>query len=359
MNRLLLVTFPVDFGSRTTAKNLEGVFRGRLDLQVFSFASAGSEHFETKGVNKKRNRFHRFADLPKLWNAVRTARAEGRSILFHHVSPALFALPLLSTRDCFITTEWNRKLLEPVQKKVLSPFWLTFLHRLVLRRVRRVLPMTEACKFAFLYGYRLPIEKIARGKKPFALENFPENIDRNDGSVRLLFVGNDFHRKGGDILLKWFLKHSPPNAFLTLVTNGKVEECSHPRVTIERGIKAGSERQFEVFSRHDLFVFPTLSDAIPVAVGEAAAAGLAVCTTRFGLGASDYIDHSWNGFVENDQTAVLQRTEWLIKQPDLIHTMKRRSRAFMSEHYSTDAVFQCYFRAIFTPEELESFPPSI
>ncbi len=100
------------------------------------------------------------------------------------------------------------------------------------------------------------------------------------GPPRCLFVGGDFARKGGEELLAAW-KSLLPNARLDIVTQTDVK-TDLPGVTIHRGIKPNSPELKALFASADIFVFPTRADCLPLAVLEAAAAGVPVITTAVG-----------------------------------------------------------------------------
>ncbi|GAB4334508.1 MAG: glycosyltransferase family 4 protein [Dehalococcoidia bacterium] len=96
---------------------------------------------------------------------------------------------------------------------------------------------------------------------------------------RILFVGGDFRRKGGEGLLAAF-RGLEGRAELVLVTEAAVHP--EPGVRVLRGVRPGSEAQLRAYADADIFCLPTLGDCTPVALGEAMAAGLPVVTTSVG-----------------------------------------------------------------------------
>ena len=105
-----------------------------------------------------------------------------------------------------------------------------------------------------------------------------------DGTFRLLFVGGDFARKGGETLLKAFAE-SPllqsGNVQLDIVTKAEVSP-NLPGIRVHRGLTPNSEALRGLFAQADLFVFPTEGDCLPLAILEALAAGLPIIATDVG-----------------------------------------------------------------------------
>jgi glycosyltransferase involved in cell wall biosynthesis len=105
--------------------------------------------------------------------------------------------------------------------------------------------------------------------------------------ARILFVGGDFERKGGDVLLKAF-EPLADRAELTFVTDSAVPAL--PGVRREPGVRPGTDRLLRAYTEADIFVLPTRGDCTPVVLGEALAAGLPVVTTAVGSNAETVTD---------------------------------------------------------------------
>lgn len=346
--KLLLVTFPVDLGSRTTAHNLEKLLIGKMNVRVYPFTGRLAQHFDSRGVDRRANRWQRIVEIPRLWVELRAARKENRKILFHHISPALFSLPLLSRRDCFITTEWTRKLLEPIKLETISPWWLTWVHRMVLRRVAGVLPMTEAVRTSLLQDYHVGPSQVHRVAKPFEVERMRPTSEECHFPVKILFIGGDFERKGGDVLINWFKTKNPKSVQLTLVTNERVAAITG--LHLERGVVPRSKKHTKLFQSHDVFALPTKSEGYPMVLGEAACYGLAIVTTKFAMGAPEIIENGANGYICESQEHVLSCLDDLCANPAKVWQMKIASRRRMLTHFGEDKVFQQYLKAIFGSE---------
>ncbi len=97
------------------------------------------------------------------------------------------------------------------------------------------------------------------------------------GPLRLLFVGGDLTRKGGDLLLRWMREDAPAHCFLDMVTGAPVPPT--PRVTVHQGLGPNDPALRALYADADLFVLPTRGDCTPQVVMEAMASGLPVVTT--------------------------------------------------------------------------------
>lgn len=343
--KLLLVTFPVDLGNRTFEKRFIQLFENFLDLKVYRFIpnqKSTNSFLEYSTTIKKR-----FLSSFELQRKVREANREGRSVLFHGVSPALFAYPAIKHGSSCIVTDWTRKLYEPIYAMQMSPPWLTFIHKQVLNSQKYVIGLTDAVVEEISKDYSVPPNKLRKGRLPFSvdLELFVPSPSRNDAIVRILFVGGDFQRKGGDILLDWFVKRHDPNLQMTMVTSHYPGNFNN--VTIQNNIQYGEVKHIELFKSHDILVLPTNCDSYPSVVGEAACAGLAILTTKHALGAPEIIQNGINGYICNSQEELLDRLNLLLQNKPLLEFMKQRSRQIMEKNFAMNLVLDDFINCIF------------
>ncbi len=105
----------------------------------------------------------------------------------------------------------------------------------------------------------------------------PADVDEkpNDGVCRLLFVGGDFVRKGGDLLLRWARETKIAERWeLHIVTRDAVETT--PNVVIYHNVANNSDTLLGLYRTSDLFVLPTRADCYSLVGIEAQASGLPV-----------------------------------------------------------------------------------
>lgn len=351
MKKLLLVTFPIDLGSTAFEKRFVSLFQSHpdLNLKIFRFAtSARSSHPKSIFTIGYATIFlDRLKESVKLQKAVKEAHQEGRKVLFHGISTALFGYFAIGKNQSYIVTDWTRKLYEPIWKSSGSPDWLTWIHKRVLNAQKSVLGLTDAVLEQIAKDYDVPHSELQKVRLPlcYDLGLFSPSLDRKDDEVRILFVGGDFQRKGGDVLLEWFKSQCEPGVKLTLLTSYPVED--YPQVTLEKDVQYGQVKHAELFARHDIFVLPTTCDAYPSVLGEAACAGLAVLTTKYALGAPEVIQDAENGYICDSQAELLDKLTLLVRDKPLVASMKQKSRVLMEKEFSYDRVLSEYLRCIF------------
>jgi glycosyltransferase involved in cell wall biosynthesis len=343
--KLLLITFPVDLGNKTLAKRFVKLFENAVDLQVHDFIP----NQKTPGsvLEYSLTVANRLVGSVELQNKVRSAYQEGRKVLFHGVSPALFAYPVMNPEQSYIFTDWTRKLYEPIYGVTMSPPWLTFIHKKVLNSQKYVIGLTDAVVEEIAADYQVPHHKLKKGRLPFSidLDLFLPSPNRHDDTIRILFVGGDFQRKGGDVLLDWFLKNHNPHLQLTLLTSQDLGDLEN--VTTPANIQYGEPQHIELFKNHDVFVLPTKCEGYPSVIGEAACAGLAVLTTKQALGAPEIIQDGVNGYICDSQQELLDRLNQLVQNKSMVESMKQKSRQIMENKFATNLVLDDFMNCIF------------
>ncbi len=351
IKKLLLITFPVDLGNITYEKRFISLFKDKanIDLKLLRFASnqINSHPKSIFTIDYLLIFLSRLRESIKLWIAIYQAKKEGRKILFHGVSTALFGYLATGNNQSYIVTEWTRKLYEPIWKSSGSPNWLTWIHAKILNAQISVLGLTDNVITQIKRDYNVPSNKLKKVQLPFScdLDIFVSSQERKDNEIRLLFVGGDFQRKGGDILLDWFKKYNKPELKMTMVTNHPLEK--YPGITVENNVQYGSSKHVEIFKNQDIFVLPTNCDSYPSVLGEAACAGLAILTTKYALGASEVIENGRNGYICDSQEELLEKLIMLTRDKNLISSMKQNSRMLMENKFSQERVLREYLTYIF------------
>ena len=144
--------------------------------------------------------------------------------------------------------------------------------------------------------------------------------------VRVLFIGGDFRRKGGDDLLAaWRTGHFDGRAVLDLVTNWPLDPGTLPAgVRLVRGVPPHSREWVDLWRSADLFVMPSRHEAFGVVYQEAAAAGLPVVATLINAIPEIVVDRETGILVPPADTGALIRAmDLLIDSAQLRHDLGR------------------------------------
>jgi glycosyltransferase involved in cell wall biosynthesis len=211
-------------------------------------------------------------------------------------------------------------------------------HRAVMRRARKLTTWSEWAKRSLVEHYGIDAHAVTVVHPGTTIANFPDpaaRAGRRPGPMRILFVGGDFVRKGGDLLLSVFQKHLRSVAELHLVTAAEVPSADG--VHVYRGIKPHSPALLALYANADVFVLPTRGDCLAVVLGEAMASSLPIVTTRVGAHV-EAVDEGESGFVidVDDAEALRERLDRLAASPDLRERMGRRSRQIGEERFDME-----------------------
>lgn len=339
--KILIVTFPYDLGSRTIETNLVKFISLIADVEVFRFAAQDSDEID-QGLNNRKSLIRRFQDTWKLRRAVRQAVAEGRKILFYNISPAMFAYGSWRGGEAYITMDWARRLLTPGHGKALTG--VSRIHQKVLQSCAGLLPMTDAMEQCLIGEYGISRSKIHRVPSLFDLEHFDPGELTSGERVRLLYVGGDAKRKGGHLVYDAFRSRLKDVCTLTMVTNFDFPPCEG--FTLRKNIRYGTPEHLELMRGYDVFVLPTRQDAGPQVIGEAAAAGLAVITTRHALGAPHVVTHGINGFISDSPESCIEDLVELVQFPEKIRQMRTESLQHMRKHFLKNVIASAYAKGM-------------
>jgi glycosyltransferase involved in cell wall biosynthesis len=165
--------------------------------------------------------------------------------------------------------------------------------------------------------------------------SFDRSTARPAGPVRLLFVGGDFRRKGGEHLLQAFKAGLSESCELDIVTREEVDTTGLSGVRVHHGLTSNAPQLLALYENADLFVFPTLGDCLPIAVMEAMAAGLPVVATCVGA-LDEEVEDGRTGYIvpPGDVEALTSRALQLVKDADLRRHMGAAGRGRAEELFS-------------------------
>jgi len=167
----------------------------------------------------------------------------------------------------------------------------------IFSRCAGLAPWSSWARASLLHDY---------GMNPSVIQVLPPGVDvdewaprpvRRSGALQILFVGGDFHRKGGDVLVEWFRQRGRGRCELHIVSNDPAAmDLGDVDIHVHRGLQPNSPQLRELYWGSDAFVLPSLSEPFGIAAVEALAAGLPVVAARVG-GLTDIVDHGETGYL--------------------------------------------------------------
>ncbi len=234
------------------------------------------------------------------------------------------------------------------------------LDRLVLRRLSRIVwrkagHVTALSKdlreLAYKTSSQKEIQVIHNG---ISCEEFRPSETVRDGNCTLLFVGRLIERKGITYLLQAMakLRDTCPNLHAYIVGDGPLRDELRAeadalgiggQVSLEGFVPHGDLLAY--YQKADVFVLPSLNEALGHVTHEALASGLPIVTTD--TGAAELLDG--NGIVvpKGDAGAIAKAIERLLHDNGLREQMAKQSRA-LAENMSWRTIADAYYELFST-----------
>lgn len=149
-----------------------------------------------------------------------------------------------------------------------------------------------------------------------------------DGVVRILFVGGDFLRKGGDLLLRWAKETRVKTPWELHIVTRDAQTDVPSGVHIHHGIQNNSPELLRLYRQSDLFALPTRADCFSLVAIEAMASGLPVLISKLG-GIPEIVADGETGFLlpPGDYETLADRLDRLVEATDLRDRMSHAARS--------------------------------
>jgi glycosyltransferase involved in cell wall biosynthesis len=173
---------------------------------------------------------------------------------------------------------------------------------------------------------RVSVTRLGVARNRLPARRTPDDPRRK---LRLLFVGNDFERKGGLDLLHVFQANLKSTFELDIVSHGLKTCPALPGVRLHRGLNAHSEALLQLYADADVFVMPTYEDAFGSVYVEAMSAGLP-CIGSTVLAVPELVQNAVTGLTvqPGDRVALRTANETLRDDPGLRRRLAQAGRAF-------------------------------
>ena len=154
---------------------------------------------------------------------------------------------------------------------------------------------------------------------------------------RILFVGYDWERKGGPVLMEAFdrVVRAIPDAELWVVGCAPDVKNSRCRVFGKLSLKETAKR----FEAADLFCLPSFKDPAAIVLGEAAAYGLPIVATNVG-GSADRVLEGETGYLvkAGDSETLAKQLITLLGDVEKCKSFSRNAVQLAQERFSWSAV---------------------
>jgi len=207
--------------------------------------------------------------------------------------------------------------------------------RQLFRVAHRFLPWSETARQSLLEDYQIPAERISL--LPPSLTPPPRRRRNKAAKARpqILFVGGDFVRKGGPLLLECFRNHFATRCELHLVTQSDVPP--EPGVQVHRGLAAQSEDWLERWRQADVFVFPSTLETFGIVLVEALAYEVPVIAAVVGAAREILADGAAGWLLPDDRpTSLVAAIQEVLRDPLAAQVKVQRGRAQVEVNYNLD-----------------------
>lgn len=215
-------------------------------------------------------------------------------------------------------------------------FWL---NRSAYKAARHLVTWSDWAKESLVRDYGISAEKITTIPPGVNVTDWinPNPQPPSTDLVKILFVGGNLKRKGGDLLLEACrrLVHESYPIELHLVTRDTVNE--EPFLTVYNDMQPNSERLKALYHSSDIFCLPTLGDCLPMVLSEAGAAGLPVISTNIAA-IPEIVHDGVTGFITSagEVDALVASLRRLIVNPTLRKQMGERAVQVVTEQFDAE-----------------------
>lgn len=342
--QICLVTSAVDLGNLSVEHHLFWVLEQFAIVDHFHFAP-NQLNLHTKSVEPLlETRVKRIFRAPELNQSLWRAKRNFVPILIYSLNTATHALPFVTMfpSSFSVMLEWTRTFRadffgERSNDKANMILWL---QQQVLSKAHKVLSPTEACVEHLHRQYLVPQSKLTKVLMPINLDAFSPSqilLADPDEKMKVLFIGGDLIRKGGDSLLDWYNKRGCQSCNLTVVTKSPKPANINPEIRWETEVH--SSELLQLLRTHHVLCLPSRWDSFGMIIGEAAAAGLAVVASRNALGSAEIIDDGISGIISESPEECMLALDHLSGRKELVHQMRLAARKLMVERYAPNRVF--------------------
>ncbi len=177
---------------------------------------------------------------------------------------------------------------------------------------------------------------------PPSIHITPAIAAREAGPCRIVFVGNDWIRKGGPLLLRIHQQSLAGRAELHIVSAGAPIDRGAKNVVWHGAVENGRLLK-ELLPSMDLFAMPTREDTFVWAILEAAAAGIPTVASNIG-GISDIVIDGQTGLLvrRDDPAAFASALSTLVDDANLRRRMGDAAREHIRARFDPDCNYAIF-----------------
>jgi len=339
MKNILCVTYPIDMGNITLENNLKYLFSDSMDF--FSFNQKNNlghgSFFEQRSLS------HKITSTASLRKILKSYSSKNKKIIFNSIGPATWGYGAYNIENCILMLDWTRSFQEFIFKKEIKKDIVHILQSYILKKIPKILCRTDKIMENLATCYGVKNSQMQRIPAPLNIELFNITPRPTPNKPKVLFIGGDFERKGGSLLidnLDMILKKFD----LTIVTQDK--KANVKGVNYIDSVSYGSSLHKKIFNDHDIFIFPSKADPYGMVIAEAASAGLAIITTKSTFSSEELIQSGKSGIVVDEPKDCIPALMQLSNNKSSIENFKYNIYKQTHLNFSKTKIRDLYMRAI-------------
>lgn len=203
----------------------------------------------------------------------------------------------------------------------------------LFQAARRLLPWSQPARESLVKDYGLPVTRIQNLPPSIDLPPRAEAIRPAKSRPQILFVGGDFRRKGGPLVLECFHQHFASTCELHLVTQANLP--AEPGVFVHRNIVPHSAAWQERWEQADVLVFPSALETFGIVILEAMAFEVPVITSDAGAARQLTRNGTTGWLLESLDVPGLARTiNQVLNQPAQTRVRVTAARLVVEQEYN-------------------------
>jgi glycosyltransferase involved in cell wall biosynthesis len=192
-----------------------------------------------------------------------------------------------------------------------------------LRRCTHAVFASHWAAESAIHEFSLPPKKVSVAPFGASIANAPTRADlscylsrRGQAIMKLLFVGREWYRKGGDIAVEAASEIERMGVPVELHVAGCKAEGALPAFvkshgTLRKDVPEEADELRTLFESSDFFILPTRAEAFGIVFAESAVFGLPVMASDTG-GVRGAVHGEW-GFIPPPQTSPAAYAQWAVK----------------------------------------------
>jgi glycosyltransferase involved in cell wall biosynthesis len=276
----------------------------------------------------------------------RTTRLDG--LFFHTQVTAVLAQDWLGRMPGIVSldaTPLQYDALGDVYEHEPGPAWLENLkwrlNRDCFQKASRLVTWSEWARQSLIHDYGVAGEKITVIPPGVNVKGWAKRSEPAGEAhpVRILFVGGNLARKGGNYLLEAFhqLRNELPKGALELHLVTKDQVAPEDGLYVYNDMQPNSERLVQLYHHCDIFCLPTLGDCLPMVLSEAGAASLPVISTRVAA-IPEIVIEGQTGLVTQpkDTGGLVAALRALIASPELRQRLGENARDLVQRQFDAE-----------------------